>query len=127
MLSQTKVWTPTKRGDVIENLPEAWLVLDTQTEGEIFFTNLNRYLEIDGISPLDALTLTIKRLQSYFAVMVLFAKEDLLMVARRGHQLAIGVGENVTYFSSDAKDFVVLSSHAARRREFGSVMSRSVN
>jgi glucosamine 6-phosphate synthetase-like amidotransferase/phosphosugar isomerase protein len=108
---------------VIENMRDEWLALgcsfETQTDGEIFLTILNRYLEIGGFSALDALTLTIKGLQGYFAVMVLFAKEDLLMVARRGCQLAIGVDKNVTYFSSDPKALTLLSRRVMQLEEGG--------
>jgi glucosamine--fructose-6-phosphate aminotransferase (isomerizing) len=102
---------------VIENIREEWLDIDTQTDGEIFLTTLNRYLEIGGISPLDALTITIRRLRGDFAVMVLFAKEDLFMVARGGCQLAIGVGENVTYFSSDSKALTLLYQRVMQLEE----------
>jgi len=71
-----------------------------QTDGEIVLSLLNYYLERD-VSAKDAMTLTLARLPGYFAVMALFAEENVLMVARLGCPLAIGVDKNAIYLSSD--------------------------
>ncbi len=94
---------------VIENRQPEWLDIDTQTDGEIFLTTLDHYLEIDGISPFSAMTLTIKHLQGCFAVMALFAKEDFLIVAHRDCQVAISVNEDLTELSWDTNALIRLS------------------
>ncbi|RKZ83914.1 MAG: hypothetical protein DRR19_18465 [Candidatus Parabeggiatoa sp. nov. 1] len=90
---------------------------ETQNDGEIVLGILNRYLKISGISPLDALTLTLTCLKGYFAIIALFAEENLLMVARRGCQIAIGVDENVTLFGSDTKALTLLSRRVMQLEE----------
>ncbi len=108
----------------IDNFPEIWnewlelgYPFKNQTDGEIVLRLLNRYSETDGISPLEALTLTIARLQGDFSIIALFAEEELLMVARRGCQLAIGVDENAYYFSSDTKVLTRLSRRVIQLEE----------
>jgi glucosamine 6-phosphate synthetase-like amidotransferase/phosphosugar isomerase protein len=83
-------------------------------------------LEVGGISALDALTLTITRLQGDFTFMALVAKEELFMVARRGCQLAIGVDKNVTYFGSDTKTLTLLSLRLMQLEEGSPTVLRSV-
>ncbi len=94
---------------VIENRQPEWLDIETQTDGDIFLTTLNHYLEINEISPFSAMTLTIKRLQGCFAVMALFAQEDFLVVAHRDCQVAISVDDFLTDSGSDTKALIRLS------------------
>jgi glucosamine--fructose-6-phosphate aminotransferase (isomerizing) len=57
----------------------------------------------EGLSPRDAVARTLKKLEGAFALAVLFAGEDDLMIgARRGSPLAVGHGENEMYLGSDA-------------------------
>jgi glucosamine--fructose-6-phosphate aminotransferase (isomerizing) len=97
-----------------------------QTDGDFVLRLIDHYLEIGGISPLDALTLTLTRLQGEFAVLALFAEEDLLIVARRDCQLAIGVDENVTCFGSDTKVLTSLCRRVMQLEEGGPTVLRSV-
>ena len=118
----------------IDNYPEIWqewlelgYPFKSKTDGEIVLRLLNRYSERDGISPLEALTLTIARLQGDFSVIALFAEEELLMVARRGCQLAIGVDENAYYFSSDTKALTRLSQRVIQLEEGNPTVLHQLN
>ena len=119
---------------LIDNFREIWkewlelgYPFKNQTDGEIVLRLLNRYYsEIDGISPSEALTLTIARLQGNFSVIALFAEQKLLMVARRGCQLAIGVDENAYYFSSDIQVLTRLSRRVIQLEEGKPTVLQSV-
>jgi len=117
----------------IDNFPEIWkewlelgYPFKNKTDGEIVLRLLNRYSEIDGISPLEALTLTTTRLQGDFSVIALFAEEELLMAARQGCQLAIGVDENAYYFSSDTQVLTRLSRRVIQLEEGKPTVLQSV-
>ena len=57
----------------------------------------------DGLSPVEAVRSVIARLQGAFALAIIFAGHDDLMVgARKGSPLAIGHGEGAMYLGSDA-------------------------
>ena len=56
-----------------------------------------------GKSPVDAVGATLKQLRGAFALAVLFAGEDNLMIgARKGSPLAVGYGKGEMYLGSDA-------------------------
>ena len=56
-----------------------------------------------GLKPVEAMAETLKRLEGAFALAVLFAgEEDLLVAARRGSPLAVGHGEGEMFLGSDA-------------------------
>ncbi|HOV05034.1 MAG TPA: glutamine--fructose-6-phosphate transaminase (isomerizing) [Kaistiaceae bacterium] len=61
-------------------------------------------VELDaGKTPVEAVAGVLRRLEGAFALALLFAgEEDLLIVARRGSPLAIGLGEGEMYVGSDA-------------------------
>ncbi|MAV46772.1 MAG: glutamine--fructose-6-phosphate transaminase (isomerizing) [Alphaproteobacteria bacterium TMED89] len=57
----------------------------------------------DGLAPVDAVKSVIGRLHGAFALAILFADHDNLMIgARKGSPLAIGYGEGEMYLGSDA-------------------------
>ncbi|HEY9080118.1 glutamine--fructose-6-phosphate transaminase (isomerizing) [Magnetovibrio sp.] len=73
---------------------------DTDTEAVVHL--ITAYLE-EGLSPKDATAKALKRLHGAFALAIIFAGEhDLMIGARRGSPLAIGVGEGEMYLGSDA-------------------------
>ena len=74
----------------------------TQTDTEVIPILMTAYLN-EGKSPEDAFAATLQRLEGAFALGVILADHDnLLMAARRGSPLAIGHGENAMYMASDA-------------------------
>lgn len=73
---------------------------DTDTEAVVHL--ITAYLD-DGLDPRAAVTAALKRLDGAFALAIIFAGEhDLMIGARRGSPLAIGVGEGEMFLGSDA-------------------------
>jgi len=76
--------------------------LSTDTDTEVIAHLITLALE-RGLKPVEAMADTLKRLEGAFALAVLFAGDDNLMVAaRRGSPLAIGHGEGEMFLGSDA-------------------------
>ncbi|HER26415.1 MAG TPA: glutamine--fructose-6-phosphate transaminase (isomerizing) [Rhodospirillales bacterium] len=76
--------------------------LASQTDTEVVAHLLTRYLD-DGDDPQTAASKTLKRLTGAFSLGILFAGfPDLMIAARRGTPLAIGLGEGEVYLGSDA-------------------------
>jgi glucosamine--fructose-6-phosphate aminotransferase (isomerizing) len=76
------------------------LASDTDTEVVVHLVTMA--LE-RGLKPVDAVADTLSRLSGAFALAVLFAGEDdLLVAARRGSPLAIGHGQDEMFVGSDA-------------------------
>jgi len=73
---------------------------DTDTEAVVHL--VSSFLA-KGSTPHEAVTLTLSRLEGAFALAILFAGyEGLIIGARRGSPLAIGYGEGEMYLGSDA-------------------------
>src|SRR5918992_2478779 len=74
----------------------------TQTDTEVVPHLVSFYIG-QGMSPMGAAEATLKRLEGAFALAILFAgHEDVLICARRGSPLAIGYGEGEMFIGSDA-------------------------
>lgn len=74
----------------------------SQTDTETIVHLASSYLD-QGMSPLDAAHATLTRLDGAFALAFLFeGEEDLMIAARRGSPLVIGVGEGQMFVGSDA-------------------------
>ena len=77
----------------------AWST-DTDTETIV---HLISAAMADGLGPVEAVQSVIGRLQGAFALAIIFAGHDSLMIgARKGSPLAIGYGEGEMYLGSDA-------------------------
>lgn len=77
-------------------------VFESDTDTEAVVQLLTHYLEL-GQSPEEATQNTLKRIEGAFALGILFAgHEDLLIAARRGVPLAVGYGDGEMYLGSDA-------------------------
>lgn len=77
-------------------------VFESDTDTEAVVQLLTHYLE-QGQSPEEATQNTLKRIEGAFALGILFAgREDLLIAARRGVPLAVGYGDGEMYLGSDA-------------------------
>ncbi|MEQ9641326.1 MAG: glutamine--fructose-6-phosphate transaminase (isomerizing) [Alphaproteobacteria bacterium] len=71
---------------------------DTEVVAHLITANLN-----DGMSPVEAASATLKRLEGAFGLAIIFAGEhDLMIGARRNSPLAVGYGENEMFLGSDA-------------------------
>jgi glucosamine--fructose-6-phosphate aminotransferase (isomerizing) len=77
-------------------------VFQTETDTETVLHLVSDYLD-QGVAPVDAARAALQRLQGAFALAVIFAGEDNLMIgARQGPPLAIGHGDGEMYLGSDA-------------------------
>ena len=77
-------------------------VLASETDREVVAHLITAYLNT-GDSPRDATAKALKRLRAAFSLGILFSGEaDLMIVARRGTPLAIGVGDGEMFLGSDA-------------------------
>lgn len=94
---------------IIENFRE--LRAELQAEGYVFETETDTEIvahlvtrELDhGKTPVDAVADSLPRLRGAFALAFLFeGEEDLLVGARKGSPLAVGVGDGEMYLGSDA-------------------------
>jgi glucosamine--fructose-6-phosphate aminotransferase (isomerizing) len=74
----------------------------TETDTETVALLTQHYMS-QGLSPVDAATKTLTRLQGAFALAFLFdGEEDLMIGARKGAPLAVGHGDNEMFLGSDA-------------------------
>ncbi|MET1415706.1 glutamine--fructose-6-phosphate transaminase (isomerizing) [Roseibium sp. HPY-6] len=77
-------------------------ILSTDTDTEVVAHLIDTAIK-EGHSPQEAVAQTLPRLKGAFALAMLFAGEDNLMIgARKGSPLAIGHGDGEMYFGSDA-------------------------
>ncbi|MFN3075496.1 MAG: glutamine--fructose-6-phosphate transaminase (isomerizing) [Alphaproteobacteria bacterium] len=94
---------------IIENFQELRAELtrkncrfESETDTEVVVHLVSLYLE-EGASPIEATHKALKRLRGAFALAILFAGHDgLLVAARRGSPLAVGHGDGEMYLGSDA-------------------------
>jgi glutamine---fructose-6-phosphate transaminase (isomerizing) len=85
-----------------EEIVAAGAILDTETDTEVVAHLLNLAIA-KGLPPQEAVAELLPRLKGAFALALLFAgEEDLLIGARKGSPLAIGHGEGEMFFGSDA-------------------------
>lgn len=74
----------------------------TETDTEVI-AHLIAQEMADGATPKDAVAKTLGRLEGAFALAIIFAGEDDLMIgARQGSPLAVGFGKGQMYLGSDA-------------------------
>ena len=77
-------------------------VFETETDTEIVAHLVTRELD-HGKTPVDAVAASLPRLRGAFALAFLFeGQEDLLIGARKGSPLAVGIGDGEMYLGSDA-------------------------
>ncbi len=75
---------------------------ETETDTETVLHLVSDYLA-QGLTPVDAARSALHRLRGAFALGIIFASEDDLMIgARQGPPLAIGHGDGAMYLGSDA-------------------------
>ena len=88
--------------DLRDEITAAGAVLDTETDTEVVAHLLNFEIA-KGVSPKDAVAAVLPRLNGAFALAILFAGEDDLMIgARKGSPLAVGHGDGEMFLGSDA-------------------------
>jgi glucosamine--fructose-6-phosphate aminotransferase (isomerizing) len=76
--------------------------MSSATDSEVIAHLITVQLD-KGLSPRDAVIATIKRLEGAFAIACLFdGEDDLLIGARKGSPLVVGLGDGENYLGSDA-------------------------
>jgi len=111
-----------------EELQKRGAVFETETDTEIVLHLVDGHLA-KGMAPAEAVKASLLRLRGAFALGLIFAGDDNLMIgARNGPPLAIGYGDGEMYLGSDAialgpftdtisyledGDWVVLTRHSA--------------
>ena len=85
-----------------EELQAKGHVFETETDTEIVAHLITSYLN-QGLDPVAATGEMLKRLEGAFALAILFAgREDLMIGARQGSPLAVGYGDGEMFLGSDA-------------------------
>ncbi len=85
-----------------QSLEAAGRVFESETDTEVVAQLLAQKIEA-GADPVDAFEATLKELHGAFALAVVFAGNDgLLMGARRGSPLVLGYGDGEMYLGSDS-------------------------
>jgi glutamine---fructose-6-phosphate transaminase (isomerizing) len=85
-----------------QELEKNGAVFKTETDTEIVLHLVDGYLA-KGINPVEAVKASLSQLRGAFALGIIFASDDDLMIgARNGPPLAIGHGDGEMYLGSDA-------------------------
>lgn len=93
-----------------EELLEKGCVFSSQTDTEVIVHLITAFLD-NGFSPVDAVRVALKRLEGAFALAIIFAGEHNLMIgARRGTPLAVGLGKGEMFLASDSYALAPLTS-----------------
>jgi glucosamine--fructose-6-phosphate aminotransferase (isomerizing) len=98
---------------IIENHHELrnWLIATgrmptSQTDSEVVPLLIDTLLE-QGLSPRDAVLGALERLEGSYALAILFAgHEDMIIAARRGSPLVVGLGDDESFVASDVMALV---------------------
>jgi glucosamine--fructose-6-phosphate aminotransferase (isomerizing) len=94
-----------------EELIEKGYSFHSQTDTEVVPVLVTHYLS-EGLTPQQAVTMALTRLQGAFALAFIFSDApDLLIAARQGPPLAVGYGEGEMFLGSDA---IALSNLTSR-------------
>jgi glucosamine--fructose-6-phosphate aminotransferase (isomerizing) len=113
------------RHEIKEELIKLGEEFNSDTDCEVILRLIHHYTQMK-MSPVEATLVTIARLEGYFATIALFTSpQDLLIAARRGCSLAIGVKEDVLYVGSDINTLDVLSHQVIHLEEGSPVVLRS--
>ena len=85
-----------------EEMSAKGMIFESETDTESVVVLARSYLDA-GASPLQAVQMTVARLQGAFALCFLFdGLDDLMIGARQGAPLAVGYGAGENYIGSDA-------------------------
>ncbi|WP_417520173.1 glutamine--fructose-6-phosphate transaminase (isomerizing) [Minwuia sp.] len=99
--------------ELANELKEAGRTFASETDTEIVAHLITVNLE-KGLSPQEAVATSLKRLEGAFALAIIFTGEHELMIgARRGSPLAVGVGDGEMYLGSDAMALAHMTNRIA--------------
>ena len=92
-------------------------VFTSETDTEVVAHLISEQVEA-GLSPIDAVREVLPELRGAFALAILFRSHpDLLIGARLGSPLVVGIGEGETYLGSDALALASLTQHVVYLEE----------
>lgn len=98
-------------------LIERGVTFHSETDSEVVAQLLSSYID-EGLSPKEAAFKTLGCLEGAFALAIVFAGEENLMVgARKGSPLALGYGDRAMYLGSDALALAPLTSRISYLEE----------
>ncbi|MBY0293626.1 MAG: glutamine--fructose-6-phosphate aminotransferase, partial [Alphaproteobacteria bacterium] len=97
-------------GEIRQELEAKGYIFESETDTEAVAHLITDYMD-KGLTPQDAVARALKNLKGAFALVILFAGYDNLLIAARqgGSPLAIGYGKGEMYLGSDAIALVSLS------------------
>lgn len=85
-----------------DELKELGHVFESETDTEVVVHLISQKIE-EGLDPQTAVAQSLKRLNGAFALAIIFAgREDILVGARKGAPLAVGFGDGEMFLGSDA-------------------------
>ena len=94
-----------------DELVAAGYKLASETDTEVVAHLITKFLD-DGLLPEEATKAALKQLEGAFALGIIFAGEnDLMIAARQGSPLAIGYGDGEMFIGSDAMALAPLSKN----------------
>jgi glucosamine--fructose-6-phosphate aminotransferase (isomerizing) len=103
--------------DLRNELEKKGCIFASETDTETIAHLISDYLS-QGMTPQQATSVALKRLEGAFAIGVLFkGHNDMLIAARRGSPLAIGYGEGEMYLGSDALALAPLTNRISYLEE----------
>ncbi len=98
--------------DLREELKEKGYSFLSETDSEVLTHLIDSYLE-SGSEPEAAVATALSRIQGTYGIIVLFRDQpELLIGARNGSPLIVGVGEKEMFLASDATAFIGMSRQA---------------
>ncbi|MBO58358.1 MAG: glutamine--fructose-6-phosphate transaminase (isomerizing) [Euryarchaeota archaeon] len=83
------------------------VILRSETDSEVLAHLIHRARE-DGLSPLNSVKRALKQVRGTWGLCVLFANEDVIVCARNGSPLWVGLGDGEAFVASDSH---VLTTH----------------
>lgn len=85
-----------------EELTAAGHVFESETDSEVIAHLITHHLD-QGLTPHEAVKASLTRLEGAFAIACLFAgQHDLMIGARKGSPLVVGIGDSEMFLGSDA-------------------------
>lgn len=89
-----------------EELGAAGVVFQSETDTEVIPHLIEKLLD-EGVEPVEAVRKAVSRLEGAFALGILIeGHEEILIAARRGSPLIVGLGEGENFIASDATPLV---------------------